>query len=155
MCGSVLQCVAACCSVLQCVAMRRGVLQCVAACCSVRPMALENPLTFLLQCVAHLSCNKLQDVAICCSMFQILQYVALSFSGKLMARRKPQDSLLQCDAVCCSMLQCVSECCSVLQCETHGSRNPDTPIVVCCSALQYVALCCTVKWLVEPRWNPC
>jgi len=42
-------------------------------------------------------------------------------------------SVLQCDAVCCSVLLSVTVCCSVLQCAA-----------VCCSMLQYIAVCCSV-----------
>jgi len=43
------------------------------------------------------------------------------------------QSVLQCDAVCCSVLQCVAVCCRVLQ-----------GVAVCCSVLQCVAVCCRV-----------
>jgi len=50
---------------------------------------------------AHLKNDRLQCVAVCCS---VLQCVAVCCS------------VLQCAAVCCSVLQCAAVCCSVLQC---------------------------------------
>ena len=63
-------------------------------------------------------------------------------------------SVLQCDAVGCSVLQrvaescmymatTVAECCSVLQCGSVWFSVLQC-VAVCCSVLQCVAVCCTV-----------
>jgi len=91
----------------------------------------------------------LQCVAVCCSVFRVLQYVAV------------YCSVLQCVAVCCSALQWVAVGCSVLQCVavccSDWNDNINQAVMqsvarlaaigrqpVCCSVLQCVAVCCSV-----------
>jgi len=71
----------------------------------------------------------LQCVAVGCSR---LQCVAVYYSLHAATERDKGASLLQCDAVCCSVLQCVAVCCSVIQC-----------VAACCSVLQCDAVCCS------------
>jgi len=58
----------------------------------------------------------------------------VTLGGCVLARLGVRNvSVLECDAVCCSMVQGVAVCCSVLQC-----------VAVCCSVLQNAAGCCRV-----------
>jgi len=102
-------------------------------------------------------------VAMCCSVFSVLQCVAVCCS--VSAQNLPIPStrhlccnVLQCVAVCCSVLQCVAVCCSVLQ--SVGAQIililPNaTPVLqcvaVCCNVLQCAAVCCSVLQCVAVR----
>ena len=111
MCCSVLRVVAVCCSVLPCVAGCCRVLQGVAVCCSV------------LQCVAA----GMRFVRMCslCANRVLHRWRRASDSERKRERERKRDcSVLQCDALCCSLHICVVHCvapfCSlrirVLQC---------------------------------------
>jgi len=107
----------------------------------------------------------LESVAVCCSVFQMLHFVAECRKVKRRTWWRWRATLewrplLQCVAVCCSVLQWVTVSCSGLQCETksdgrHGSDGEHCLsgddrcsvlqcVAVCCSVLQCVAVCCSV-----------
>ena len=76
----------------------------------------------MLQCVTA-CCTHM---TVCCWRRAACTHVnGLHFLGHL--------SLLQCDAVWCSVMQCDAACCSVMQCAA-----------ACCSVLQSLAVCCSV-----------
>jgi len=70
----------------------------------------------------------LQRVAVCCSVLQCVECVAVQdlaledlaqlqrTTSKRLATKDAPASVLQCDAVCYGVLQCVAVCCSVLRC---------------------------------------
>jgi len=70
----------------------------------------------------------LQCDAVCCSVAQYVQHVAV------------WCSVLQCGVACCGVLQCVAVCCSVLQCVVVRSSVLQC-VAVCCSVLQCIAAC--------------
>ena len=76
------------------------------------------------------------DRDLLCSLFQK--------QGPLYLVRCPDDSLILCVAVCCSVLQCVALCCSAI-----SRWFTDA---VCCSALQCVAVCCSMLQCVGVRY---
>ena len=131
--------------------MCHSVSQCVAVCAS-------------RSCGAVAAARRLWRL-VCCSE---LQHVAASPVGHAARRDWCVASVLQCDAVCCSMLQCVPVghvgqqqphadcrdwCASFVASERLRWRAQATVAVccrvlrcvtVCCNVLQCVALCCSV-----------
>ena len=129
-------CVAFCCSALQCVAVCCSVLLCVAVCC--RTYAEDSPTQILLmyhmqhtathcnytaphathihlqmshvqhETLRFLFLTLLQCVAVCCSVLQWVQNLAIHIPYLV--------------AVCCSVLQCVALCCRDLQCVPVSSK---------------------------------
>ena len=72
-------------------------------CCSVLQCAAVDDI--VRSRLVHQSAGVLQCVAVCCSVLQCLQCVAVCYGVSL------------CVAVRCSVLLCVAVCCSVLQFE--------------------------------------
>jgi len=101
---SVVQCVIVCCSVFQCVAACCGMLQCVVVWRTYTDLLLTKSLEPV--------------VAVCCSVFSVLQRVAMCCVRSTHKNLLLTISWKHVVAVCCSVLQCVAVCCSVL-CAMH------------------------------------
>ena len=95
-----------------------SVLRCVALCSVLQFFAMCCSVFRVLQCVA-VCCSVLQCVAVCCSVYQCVAVLSISVNAYISC------SMVQCVAVCCSVievcqrihqLQCVAACCSVLRC---------------------------------------
>jgi len=88
----------------------------------------------------------LQCVAVCCNMLQYMESTAARCQVCCSAPHR--KSVLQCDAVHCSVLQCVAVLfavrSSVLHTLIHGHTSNLHCVAVCCSALQCVAVCCSL-----------
>jgi len=121
-------------------------------------------------------CVSLGNIGIFCrALLQKRPIISGSLLIDASDNEDPRNSVLQCDAVCCSVSQCVSVSCS--QCllntirETHPASDNETPKIPCCStpkipccsalqcvavrcsALQCVAVCCSVLQQVLAEYN--
>jgi len=97
-------------------------------------VSTASPVTTYSNEHSWIHCCVLQFVAVCCSVLQCVECVAVGCS--VLNRIKYENRELI--AVCCSVLQCVesNKVCAFKQSLQY--------VAACCSVLQRVAACCSV-----------